>query len=156
MKKLALLIMLGILIVTAGAAWGRKGHPPDDGISADAERSFGEIMALWHEKNFDGLYDRTLSSGKLSRKSFAGKLAKARHRPACCWQMVQDVRVTVKSADSVVVRAKIGLEGPGDIQYRNGTFKMRRVGGVWRVSRADLISLAGTGKKKRYTDKEQE
>jgi len=155
MKKLALLLVLVVLLGAAGAAWGRTAAPrPADETSAEAEKALGEILELWHEKKFDDLYDRTLSAGKLTRKGFAGKLAAARHRPACCWQMLQEARVTVKNDDNVVIRAKIGLEGVGDGEYRTGTFKLRRVGGIWRASRSDILSLAGAGKKKRYTRNE--
>jgi hypothetical protein len=151
MKRLTLLVMLAVLLGAAGAAWGKKAHQPEDGIRDEAERAFGEILQLWHDKRFDDLYDRTLSGGKVTRKGFAGKLATAPHRPACCWQMMQEVRVTVKNDDTVVVRAKIGLEGVGDTEYRTGAFKLRRVAGIWRASRSDILSLAGGGKKKRYT-----
>jgi len=54
----------------------------------------------------------------------------------------------VKKEKSVIVRAKIGLEGAGDIQYRTGSFKLRKENGVWRMSRSDLLSLARGSKKK--------
>jgi hypothetical protein len=151
MKKLALVVTVTMLLGVGGAAWGKTAHLPEEQIRSEAERAFGEIMELWHEKKFDALYDRTRSTGRLTRKGFADRLAAARHRPVCCWQMVQDVRVTVKNDDNVVIRAKIGLEGIGDAEYRTGTFKLRRVAGVWRASRSDILSLAGGGKKKGYT-----
>ena len=120
----------------------------EDGIRADAERGFVEIIALWHDKNYDGLYDRTISRGSMTRKAFAGRLATAPFKPACCWQQVQDIRVTVKNDNTVTVRAKIGIEGGGDTRYRVMSFKVRNVGGVWRISRTDILSLAGARKKK--------
>jgi hypothetical protein len=152
MKKLTVLVMLVVLFGAAGAAWGKSAYQPEEEIQADAERAFGEILGLWHDKKYDELYDRTLSAGKLTRKSFADKLASARHRPTCCWMMLQEVRVAVKNDDNVVIRAKIGLEGIGDAEYRTGVFKLRRVAGIWRASRSELLSLAGTRKKKRYTN----
>jgi hypothetical protein len=149
MKKLATLLLVAVSLGAAVTAWGRTAYRPADEVSAEAESAFGEILDLWHEKRYDDLYERTLQTGKLTRKAFAGRLAKARHHPACCWQKLQEVRVSVKNDDNVVIRAKIGLEGPGDTEYRTGTFKLRRVGGVWRASRSELLSLAGSGKKKR-------
>jgi hypothetical protein len=153
MKKLALVVMLTVLFGGTVTTWGRTVYQPEDEIRADAERAFGEILQLWHDKKFDDLYDRTLSGGKLTRKGFTGKLAVAPHQPVCCWQMMQEVRVTVKNDDNVAIRAKIGLEGIGDTEYRVGSFKLKRVAGVWRASRSDILSLAGAGKKKRYTKK---
>jgi hypothetical protein len=151
MKKLALVATLTVLLGAVGAAWGKTAHLPEEQIRGEAERAFGEILELWHDKKYDDLYDRTISTGRLTRKSFAGRLAAARHRPACCWQMMQDVRVTVKNDDNVVIRAKIGLEGIGDAEYRTGAFKLRRMDGVWCASRSDILSLAGGGKKKGHT-----
>jgi len=149
MKKLALLSLFAVLICTACPAQGKISAMAGDEVKAEAERGLGEILELWHNKKFDDLYEKTVSSGKQTKKSFAGRLSAAPFRPACCWQQMQDVKVTVKNDDYVVIRAKIGLIGAGDDEYRTGAFKLRRVDGVWRISRSDILSLAGASKKKR-------
>ena len=153
MKRLVMLLLLAVVSFCAvcpvqGRTASRVG---DDVVKAEAERGFAEIIELWHTGKFDELYGKTLSSGKQTKKSFIGRLAAAPHRPACCWKQLQDVAVTVKNDDNVVVRAKIGLEGIGDTEYRTGSFKLRREAGVWRISRSDILSLSGASKKKRYT-----
>jgi hypothetical protein len=119
-----------------------------DEVKAEAERGFGEILELWHGGKWDALFERTFSGGSQTRENFVGRISTAPSRPACCWQQKQEVTVTVKKEKSVVVRAKIGLEGVGDIQYRARSFKLKKEDGVWRMSRSDVLSLAGASKKK--------
>ncbi len=151
MKRLVLLVMLVLSVCSVCHARGGKLSLPEEEVSAEAERGFCEIFELWHTRKYDELYERTHSSGRQTRKAFAGRLAAAPLSPACCWKQVQDVRVTVKNDDSAVVRAKIGLEGRGDTEFRTRSFKLRREDGVWRISRSDILSLAGASKKKGYT-----
>ena len=153
MKKLAMLLLLAASMCTVCPAQGKTTAMTGDEVKAEAERGLGEILELWHNKKFDDLYEKTLSSGKQTKKSFAGRLSAAPFRPACCWQQMQDVKVTVKNDDYVVIRAKIGLNGAGDTEYRTRSFKLRREGGVWRISRSDILSLAGASKKKRNGNK---
>ena len=148
MKKLVLSFMLAISLYAVCSAQATTTYMADDEVKAEAERGFAEILELWHNKKFDDLYEKTLSSGKQTRKGFTGKLSATPLRPACCWKQMQDVKVTVKNDDNVVIRAKIGMEGIGDTEYKTGAFKLRKEDGVWRISRSDLLSLAGASKKK--------
>jgi len=148
MKRLVLMLLLFAVFCSVCHAREKTSFVGDHEIRAEAERGFAEIMELWHSGNYDGLYSRTISRGSMTRKAFAGRLAAAPFRPACCWKQVQDVRTTVKNDDNVTLWAKVGLEGGGDTQYRVRAFKLRNVDGVWRISRADILSLSSAKKKK--------
>jgi hypothetical protein len=148
MRRLALVLMLAVSLTTVCPARERTSHIAGDEIKTEAERAFGEILELWHTGKYDELYEKTRSGGTQTRQSFIGKLSAVPFRPACCWQQMQDVTVTVKNEKNVVIRAKIGMEGLGDTHYRTGSFKLRKENGVWRVSRSELLSLAGASKRK--------
>ena len=148
MRRLTLVLMLAVSLNSVCSARERNSHIAGDEIKPEAERAFGEILELWHSKKYDELYDKTRSGGTQTREKFVGKLSAVPIRPACCWQQMQDVTVTVKNEKNVVIRAKIGMEGLGDTRYKTGSFKLRKEGGVWRVSRSELLSLAGAAKKK--------
>ena len=148
MKRAFICILLVMAMGSVCSARVKTEPRPADEVKAEAERGFGEILELWHGGNWGALYDRTFSSGAQTRESFIGRISTAPCRPACCWQQKQEVAVTVKKVERAVVRAKIGLEGVGDIQYRTGSFKLRKENGVWRMSRSDVLSLAGASKKK--------
>ena len=148
MKRVFICILLVMAMGSVCSARVATETRVPDEVKAEAEREFGEILELWHEGKWDALYERTFSSGAQTRESFIGRISTAPCRPACCWQQKQDVAVTVKKGERVVVRAKIGLEGVGDIRYRTGSFKLRKENGVWRMSRSDVLSLAGAVKKR--------
>ena len=63
--------------------------------------------------------------------------------------LAQDVRVTVKSEDSVVIRAKVGLEGGSGTSTKTRDFKLVREDGLWLISQADILSLSGAAKAKK-------
>jgi hypothetical protein len=75
-------------------------------------------------------------------------LAAAPLKPACCWEKMQDVTVSVKGDSTVMVRAKVGLEGGMKNESKTRAFKLVKEDGVWKMSQADILSLSGAAKKK--------
>ena len=88
-------------------------------------------------------------SGKDTKESFRKRMAAANLKPSCCWEKMQDVAVNVKSSTSVVIRAKIGLDAPGEMEYKTKSFKMTNEFGEWRIARSEILSLAEAGKAKK-------
>ncbi|WP_298268865.1 hypothetical protein [Geobacter sp.] len=146
----SLLIVLSTLLLAALAlpAQARRGEPADPAVAAEARQSLDGILDLWRAGNYEGVYDRTSVSGRESREAFARKLANASRRPACCWEKMQEVRVTAGSGDAVTIRARFGLEGPGETEYSTRSVRLVREEGGWRVAQADLLALAGAKKKR--------
>ena len=87
---------------------------------------------------------------KVPKEHFVARLDSAPLKPACCWEKLQDVRVTVKKENAVTLRARIGLEGGVSNEYKSRSFKLVKEDGVWKVSQGDILSLSGASKKKRY------
>jgi hypothetical protein len=118
-------------------------------VDIEVRKDFETILNLWRDGRFEDLYDRTYAAGRRSRESFLRKMSAADRRPACCWEKMQDVRVTVSGADSATLHARIGLEGSGtDTDSCTRSFRMRREDGAWKASLSDILSLAGTSRKK--------
>jgi hypothetical protein len=69
-------------------------------------------------------------------------------KPSCCWEKMQEVAVSIKSPASVVIRAKLGLDAPGEMEYKTKSFKLNKEDGIWRISRSDILSLAEAKKVK--------
>ncbi len=149
MGRLIFVLMLVVTLVGAGSVQGKSPYMGEDELKAEAERGLGEILDLWREGRFDELYDRTLA-GKQTKESFIGRLAVAPFRPACCWEKMQEVRVSLKNDDSASIRARVGLEGATGTVFRTRYFKLSKDDGVWRISQADLLSLSGASRKKAY------
>lgn len=146
MKRLIMLsVVLMICLFTIPVSAGQEVAEPE-AVKAEAVRAFEQILDLWRAGNYGELYDRTLINGKDTRESFSNRMATAQLKPSCCWEKMQDVVVNVKSPTSVVIRAKIGLDAPGEMEYKTKSFKLIKEYGEWRLARAEIISLAEAGK----------
>lgn len=148
MKRVFTIFAILLAVVLTAPLWGAE-VPDDGGIKAEVTVSFERILDLWREGNYSALYDRTLVSGKDTKESFARKMSAAVRKPSCCWEKMQDVSVMVKSSKSAVIKAKIGLDAPGETEYKTKSFKMNKEFGEWRMSRADILSLAEAKKSKK-------
>jgi hypothetical protein len=153
MKYFITLLVTLIMAVSSMNAFARSAYQTDSEASSAAKAAFEEILDLWRADRYDDLYDRTQHGGKTAKEDFARKLGNATFKPACCWQKMQDVSVHVENDDIAVVRAKVGLEGDGDIQYKTRSYRMVKEGDVWRISQSDLFSLAGAKAKKKVYKK---
>jgi hypothetical protein len=118
-------------------------------VDIQVRRDFETILDLWRDGRFADLYDRTYAAGSRSRESFLRKMSVADRRPACCWEKMQEVKVAVPSPDNATLHARIGLEKTGtETEACTRSFRMRREGGIWKASLSDILSLAGTPRKK--------
>jgi hypothetical protein len=143
-----LLLVAMMLLVGNLPAWGGHEIANEGEIKEEATRGFEEILDLWRTGNYGELYNRTLIAGKDTKESFSGKMAAAPLKPSCCWEKMQNVAITVHSPASVIVKAKLGLDGPVNMVYKTKAFKLFKEEGVWRIARAEIISLAEAKKKK--------
>ena len=151
LKRGFLFIVLSLLLLPAfRPAEGKTLYRTDAELSDEARQAFGEILDLWRDGRYDELFERTRASGKLAREDFARRLENAPRKPACCWQKLQDVSVRVEKDNKVEVRAKVGLEGGGDIEFKTRSFKLVKERDRWRISQADLFSLAAAKARKRH------
>ncbi len=140
----ALCLMLCCLSGSAACA-------ADGPTTADIEvrRDFETILDLWRDGRFAELYDRTYAAGSRSRESFLRKMSAADRRPACCWEKMQDVKVTISDADTATLHARIGLERTGtETDSCTRSFRLRRESGVWKASLSDILTVAGASRKK--------
>jgi len=150
MKRLMLLLVITVLTFTASLAAAARKEIQDAGtIQIEAKKGFEEILDLWRAGNYAELYNRTTISGNDTKESFARRMSGAQLKPSCCWEKMQEVSVSVKGPDSVVLKAKLGFDAPGEAEYKTKAFKLYREDGVWRISRAELFSLAEAKKAKK-------
>jgi hypothetical protein len=147
MKRIFAVLAMFAAMVLAAPLWGEAAN--EGNIKEEATSAFEKILDLWRDGNYDMLYDRTLVSGKDTKQSFTRKMAAAPLKPSCCWEKMQDVSVMVKSPTSVVIRAKIGLDAPGEMEYKTKSFKLMKEFGEWRISRVDILSMAEAKKPKK-------
>jgi hypothetical protein len=144
------LLLLVLNILPAEATSRSKSAPPVNATVTEQEvlRDFEKILDLWRDGKYNDLFERT-GTGRESREHFAKKLESAPRKPACCWEKMQEARVSVKSEREAMVRARLGFEGsiPGT-DYVTKAIKMKKEDGVWLISQSDLFNLAAVTKKR--------
>ncbi|MBI5657020.1 MAG: hypothetical protein HZC44_09520 [Geobacter sp.] len=148
MTMLRHLLALFILLLFAIPVRAHSPYQSDTEIVTDSQKAFEEILDLWRAGKYDELYERTRGNGKVAKEDFARRLERATLKPACCWQKVQNLSVHVESDDLASIRATVGLEGGPEIEFKTRTFKLYREKGRWCIGQTDILSLAGTSKKK--------
>ena len=146
MKQLILLSVVLMSLFTAFPATAGQEAVGSDAVKAEALRVFEQALELWRAGDYDRLYNITSTSGSDTKESFSRRMAGARLKPSCCWERMQDVVVHVKSPATVLIRAKLGLDAPGEMEYKTKSIKMVNESGEWRVARAEILSLAEAGK----------
>jgi len=148
MGKLTILLTMLIVMATICPVQGKTPYLPEEELKTEARQGFEQVLDLWREGNYGAVYERTVSSGKETKERFTARLAAAPLKPACCWEKMQDVTVSVKGDSAVMVRAKIGLEGGMKSESKTRSFKLVKEDGVWKMSQADILTLSGAAKKK--------
>jgi hypothetical protein len=154
MKKLfiALTIIIGC---SAGVGTAATRYQSQDEAANEARQALAEVLTLWRDGNYDAVYERTAYGGKLAKENFAKRLATASHRPVCCWEQLQEVKISPKDFRTVMVRGKVGLESGGVTEYRTKSFKIVQEDGLWRLSQSDILSLAEGKKKQKRSSSHQ-
>lgn len=142
---LRVLLLTAVLLVSVVPSHARG----DSGAEAQVLHDFEVILDLWRDGRYDLLYERTTWTGSASREQFGRRLALAPRHPSCCWEKMQEARVTMKGERSAIVRARLGFEGGvSGTEYVTKGIKLKKENDVWVISQADLFSLGNLSKKR--------
>ena len=149
MRRIALfaLLLIAISALPAQARRQTKFQSPSGG-EQEVLRDFEHILDLWRDGRYAELYERT-TGGKEGKESFAKRLASAPRKPACCWEKMQDARVSMKSDRAASVRARLGFEGNvSGTDFITKEIKLKRGADAWMISQTELFSLSNLAKKR--------
>lgn len=115
-----------------------------DGVVAlQAQLGFKEILVIWRSEDYEGLFARLESTPGRGWGYFAERIVYASRIPACCWEMLQDTRMTVVDGDTVVINARVGMEVEGvGTRFVVRDFELHRVNGVWKLPQHVVLDLA--------------
>jgi hypothetical protein len=151
MRRIPLLALLLIVLLVLPAQARRQKQGPGPvptGSEQEVLRDFEQILDLWRDGRYSELYERT-TGGKEGKERFAKKLASAPLKPACCWQKMQEVRVSLKSDRAATVHARLGFDGNvSGTEFVTKGVKLKREDNVWMISQSDIFSLAKLSKKR--------
>jgi hypothetical protein len=148
MRIAAVLLATALFVAMACPVMAKGIQVTDEGIQKEAAKGFEQLLDFWRDGRYDELYDRTFGGGE-SRERFAARLAAAPLKPACCWEMMQDVKVTAGKGNRATLNARIGLEGGVNGDSATRSFRLIKEDGVWKASRSEIISISGAKKKKK-------
>ena len=112
-------------------------------IAAEAQQGFKEILELWRAENYEGLFTRLEPPPDKGWLYFAQRIVYGARIPACCWEMLQDVTVTVLDPDKVMISARVGFEVEGvGTRFVVRDFRLHRSGGLWKLPQQVVLDLA--------------
>lgn len=128
-----------LMVMVAGSVAAETGRE----TAAAAQQGFEEILDLWRAENYEELYTRLEHPPDKGWPYFAQRIVYASRLPACCWEKLQDVRVTVVDPDTVLINAKVGFEVEGiGTRFVVRNFTLRRRNGVWQLPLSLILDLA--------------
>lgn len=143
MKRLVIALVVLVSGLCCVVSWAADPNMVREQVKAEALRGFEEILDLWRGDNHEALYSRLVHSPGSDAWKFADQLNHSGRRPACCWEKLQDVTVTVLDQNRVDIFARLGIEVEGvGTRFVTRTFTLVKQGGVWRLPEADVITLA--------------
>lgn len=135
--------ILFIILLSAAMSWKATVSWGDEG---EVRAGFERILDLWRDGDFAALYAHT-TGGRMTRESFAKRMAASPLRPTCCWDKLQEVTVTMHSSASATLTGTVSLESPAGTETRTKRFPLKKEGAIWKVPMGELISLAAEGGK---------
>ena len=130
--------LLLLFLVSTPAVAGNGGI-----AAAEAQQGFKEILEIWRGENYEGLFARLEHPPEQGWPYFAQRIVYSSRIPACCWEMLQDITVTVLDADNVVIKARVGVEVEGvGTRFVVRDFTLHRSDGAWKLPMHVVLELA--------------
>jgi len=144
-----LLILIAALIVFCSPPLPAVSTAAADDISAgEVRQDVEKTLDLWRDGRYEEVYSRVIA-GSHTKEYFISHLASAPRRPACCWEKLQEVRVSRRDEWRATLHGKLGLDAGTGIEFMTRQLKLEKDGEVWKMTMSDVLALAGTGKKVR-------
>jgi hypothetical protein len=130
-------VMLSLLVCTTAAPF------TSGAVEASARQGFEQILDLWRSEDYEGLYGRLEHPRGQGWDYFAQRIVYGSRIPACCWEKLQEVTVTVVDQDRVTINARVGFEVEGvGTRFVAGVFHLRRSGGIWKLPLQVVLDLS--------------
>ncbi len=142
-----LLLLTALLTLGCMTLFLPSAKAGEDPPAAEIRRDLERTLDLWHERSFSELYDRVIGNGGKTKEYFISHLAAAPRTPACCWEKLQEVRVSVKDERQATLQGKFGFDTGAGGEFMTRKVKLEKDDGIWKMKMADLLSMAGKGMK---------
>jgi hypothetical protein len=142
------MILLAVLLTLCSALLLTSPVPAaDDAMSGEVRKDVEKTLDLWRDGRFEDVYRRIIESGGHTKEYFIAHLVAAPRRPSCCWEKMQEVRITVKNQRQATLTAKFGFDTGVGVEFMTKGLKLEKEDGVWKIKMSEVLSLSGKGKK---------
>ncbi len=139
MKTQSLLAAVVLSFCICGTAMGFNPAEVED----SARQGLVQILDLWRMEDYEKLYTHLIHSPEQGWDYFAARIVYASRIPACCWEKLQEVKLTAISGDRADINAKVGLEVEGvGTRFVTRDFELERIDGIWKVPMRDILDLS--------------
>jgi hypothetical protein len=142
-------VMFGLFVLAGSGTSLPAATPYDDSLTVEVRKDVEATLDLWRDGRYEDVYRRCVESGRHSKEYFINHMAAAPRRPACCWEKLQDVNVTLKGDRRATLKARFGFDTGTGTEFITKSVKLQRDDGIWKVVMSDLLTLSGTSKKVR-------
>lgn len=145
MRCITILIILSCLFIYSIPSMAAEQYtdPRELAISA--------TLDLWRLGDYDKLFESLSHRNSTTKESFVSQLKDAELRPECCHKKLNNFRLLSEKKTTAKVYARVGLEGAGSAEYpKSREFTLDLENGTWKMRLADIKSLSGMTKKKKY------
>jgi hypothetical protein len=141
-----MLILIALLVLYCQTGMSNA-VAADDAVTSEVRKDVERTLDLWREGRYEDVYRRVIESGGHTKEYFISSLAAAPRRPSCCWEKMQEVRVSVKDDRRALLTAKFGLDTGTGVEFMTRGVKLEKDDGIWKIHMSELFSLSGKGKK---------
>ncbi len=149
--KRPLILFTSLLLLYSSATFASS--PAEPPQSAQVRKDVEATLDLWREGRYDELYHRVIESGGHTREYFVSHLAAAPRKPSCCWEKLQEVRVTGDDERRATLHGKFGFDTGSGAEFMTKGVKLEKDGGIWKMKMSEVLALSGAGKKMRGAKK---
>jgi hypothetical protein len=132
-----------MLVLLLLLAFGRAAAFSPHQVTTEARIAFEQILDLWRAEELERLYGRLADPAQKGWGYFAERMVYASRVPACCWEKLQEVSVSARNADHVVISARVGFEVEGvGTRFVTRDFHLQRIDGIWKLPMDDVLNLS--------------
>jgi hypothetical protein len=142
-----LILLAALLTLSSALLYNSPAAAADDAVAGEVRKDVEKTLDLWRENRYEDVYRRIIESGGHTKEYFIAHLAAAPRRPACCWEKMQEVRITVKNERQATLSAKFGFDTGIGVEFMTKGLKLEKEDGVWKIKMSEVLLLSGKGKK---------
>ena len=144
--KWRLLLLTALLSLFCTSAFTPPPAVGDDLLTHEIRADLEKTLDLWRDERYGELYFRVTDNGH-TKEYFISRLAAAPRKPSCCWDKLQEFRVSEYNDRRATIHAKFGFDTVSGVEFMTKGLKLEKDDGIWKIKTSDLLSLSGKGKK---------